>query len=204
MTPQSSASPKTIDESAYRQEAERPELRCGRRGPELNTLETAELIEDFRRRPSPQLLSSCLVSTVGTFESLGITVSREPKRAIDVNSVLKKAQRRMYFLRRLRKHGLPRELLRRFYAALIESGPCSSITVWFGDKLLSDPPHPGHRLFRLLPSARRYRTMQTTTGRHSISYFPLAINVFTAHLQFDCNMLPILCLEFVVTSLWGQ
>ncbi|XP_061626357.1 uncharacterized protein LOC133476674 [Phyllopteryx taeniolatus] len=206
-------------QSKKQNEAERPELRCGRHNLELNTLKTVEMIVDFRRHPSPQLpltLSSCLVSTVETFKFLGITISQDLKWATDINSVLKKAQQRMYFLRLLRKHGLPPELLRQFYTAVIESVLCSSITVWFGAatkkdklrlqrtiktaerivgtplptledlhaartktracKILSDPPHPGHRLFQLLPSGRRYRSMQTRTSRHSNSFFPLAIN----------------------------
>ncbi|XP_061523505.1 uncharacterized protein LOC133397065 isoform X2 [Phycodurus eques] len=115
-------------------EAERLELRCGRHNLELNTLETVEMMVDFRRHPSPQLpltLSNCLVSTVETFNFLGITVSQDLKWAININSILKKAQQRMYFLRLLRKHGLPQDLLRQFYTAVIESVLCSSMTVWF-------------------------------------------------------------------------
>ncbi|XP_061637779.1 uncharacterized protein LOC133482116 [Phyllopteryx taeniolatus] len=96
------------------------ELRCGRHNLELNTLKTVEMIVDFRRHPSPQLpltLSSCLVSTVETFKFLGITVSQVLKWAININSVLKKAQQRMYFLRLLRKHGL----LSQFYTAVLPS-----------------------------------------------------------------------------------
>ncbi|XP_061617105.1 uncharacterized protein LOC133471509 isoform X3 [Phyllopteryx taeniolatus] len=114
-------------------EAERPELRCGRHNLELNTLKTVEMIVDFRRHPSPQLpltLSSRLVSTVETFKFLGITISQDLKWATNINSVLKKAQQRMYFLRLPRKHGLPPELLRQFYTAVVESVLCSSITVW--------------------------------------------------------------------------
>ncbi|XP_061619635.1 uncharacterized protein LOC133472584 [Phyllopteryx taeniolatus] len=183
------------DGSAYRLEVERVELWCGQHNLELNTLKIVEMIVDFRRHPSPQLpptLSSCLVSTVETFKFLGITVSQDLKWATNFNSVLKKAQQTMYFMRLLRKHGLPRELLRQFYTAVIESVLCSSFTVWFGAatkkdklrlqrtiktaerivgtplptledlhaartkaracKILWDPPHPGHRLFRLLPS----------------------------------------------------
>ncbi|XP_061633517.1 uncharacterized protein LOC133479952 [Phyllopteryx taeniolatus] len=165
-------------------------------------LKTVKMIVDFRRHPSPQLpltLSSCLVSTVETFKFLGITVSPDLKWATNINSVLKNAQQRMYFLRLLRKHGLPRQLLRQFYTAVIESVLCSSITVWFGAatkkdklrlqrtiktaerivgtplptledlhaartktracKILSDPPHPGHRLFQLLPSAETLKCL---------------------------------------------
>ncbi|XP_061621118.1 GTP cyclohydrolase 1 isoform X2 [Phyllopteryx taeniolatus] len=82
-----------------------PAMWCGRHNLELNTLKTVEMIVNFRRHPSPQLpltLSSSLVSTVETFKFLGITVSQDLKWATNINSVLKKAQQRMYFMRLLR------------------------------------------------------------------------------------------------------
>ncbi|XP_061644735.1 uncharacterized protein LOC133485287 [Phyllopteryx taeniolatus] len=122
------------NESAYRQEVEWLELWCVRHNLELNTLKTVEIIVDFRRHPSPHLpltLSNCPVSAVET-KFLGIRVSEDLKWEININSILKKAQQRTYFLRLLRMHGLPQELVRQFYTAVIESVLCSSITVWFG------------------------------------------------------------------------
>src|SRR4029434_9344004 len=49
----------------------------------------------------------------------------------NINSILKKAQQSMYFLRQLWKYNLPQELLIMFYTAVIESVLCTSITVWF-------------------------------------------------------------------------
>ncbi len=49
-----------------------------------------------------------------------------------IDSIVKKAQQRLYFLRQLRKFNLPQELLKQFFSAIIESVLCSSITVWFG------------------------------------------------------------------------
>ncbi|XP_061625292.1 uncharacterized protein LOC133475891 [Phyllopteryx taeniolatus] len=133
---------------------ERLERRCGRHNLELNTLKTVEMIVDFRRHPSPQLpltLSRCQVSTVETFKFLGITVSQDLKWAININSVPKKALQRMYFLRLLRKHGMPQELLRQFYTAVIESVLCSSITVRFG----AAPKKDRLRLQRTIKTAER-------------------------------------------------
>ncbi|XP_051931249.1 uncharacterized protein LOC127607160 isoform X1 [Hippocampus zosterae] len=90
------------------------------------------MIVDFRKHSSPQLpltLSNCPVSTVETFKFLGITVSQDMKWEVNTISILKRAHQRMYFLRLLRKHGLPQF---QFYTAVIESILCSSITVWFG------------------------------------------------------------------------
>ncbi|XP_061545445.1 uncharacterized protein LOC133409453 [Phycodurus eques] len=54
-------------------------------------------------------------------------VTEGPKWETNIKYILKNAQQRI-----LRKHGLPQELLRQFYTAVIESVLCSSITVWFG------------------------------------------------------------------------
>ncbi|KAK3558743.1 hypothetical protein QTP86_028030 [Hemibagrus guttatus] len=42
-------------------------------------------------------------------------------------------------------------------------------------KITLDPSHPGHILFDLLPSGRRYRAANTRTARHKNSFFPRAI-----------------------------
>ena len=46
--------------------------------------------------------------------------------------IVKKAQQRLYFLRRLRSFGLTTQITLNFYKAVIESGLTFSITVWFG------------------------------------------------------------------------
>ncbi|KAK3560705.1 hypothetical protein QTP86_014734, partial [Hemibagrus guttatus] len=42
-------------------------------------------------------------------------------------------------------------------------------------KITLDPSHPGHLLFDLLPSGRRYRAATTRTARHKNSFFPQAV-----------------------------
>ncbi len=55
-----------------------------------------------------------------------------------IESIVKKAQQRFYFLRQLRKFKLPQELLKQFYSAIIVSVLCTSITVWFSSATKSD------------------------------------------------------------------
>uniref|UniRef100_A0A669CDW9 Reverse transcriptase domain-containing protein n=1 Tax=Oreochromis niloticus TaxID=8128 RepID=A0A669CDW9_ORENI len=211
------------DESAYRQEVERLVLWCSQHNLELNTLKTVEMTVDFRRHPStlpPLTISDSPVSTVKIFKLLGTTISQDLKWETNINSILKKTQQRMYFLRQLGKYSLPQELLIQFYTAVIESVLCSSITVWYGaatkqdrcrlqrtvraaeriidaplpsiqdlylsrtrkraGKIITDPSHPGHRLFELLPSGRQYGSLQTRTTRHRNSFFPLAISLLNS------------------------
>jgi len=90
---------------------------------------------DFRRHPPtlcPLTVLSSPVATVESFRFLGTIISQDLKWEQNICSILKKAQQRMYFLRLLRKHGLPQELLLQLYAAVIEFVLCPSITVWFG------------------------------------------------------------------------
>ncbi len=56
--------------------------------------------------------------------------------------------------------------------------------------IIIDPSHPGHDLFALLPSGRRYRSLCTRTSRHKNSFFPLC------HLQpkqLTQELLPVFC-----------
>ena len=73
-----------------------------------------------------------------SFRFLGSTISRNLKWSAHIDSVRKKAQQRLYFLRQLRKFNLPQELLIIFYTAIIQSVLTMSITVWFGSSTRHD------------------------------------------------------------------
>ncbi|KAK3554369.1 hypothetical protein QTP70_022599, partial [Hemibagrus guttatus] len=53
--------------------------------------------------------------------------------SLNTSSISKKAQQRLYFLRRLRKAHLPPHILTMFYRGTIESILSSCITAWFGN-----------------------------------------------------------------------
>uniref|UniRef100_A0A8C9W5N2 Reverse transcriptase domain-containing protein n=1 Tax=Scleropages formosus TaxID=113540 RepID=A0A8C9W5N2_SCLFO len=129
------------DESAYRQEVKEVAVWCSHNNLELNTLKTVEMIVDFRRNTSalsPLTIMNSTVATVESFRFLGTTISQDLKWELHIDSIVKKAQQRLYFLRQLRKFNLPQELLMQFYSAVIESVLCTSITVWFGSATKSD------------------------------------------------------------------
>ncbi len=91
------------------------------------------------------------VAAVETFRFLGTTISQDLKWDNHIDSIAKKAQQRLYFLRQLRKFNLPQELLKQFYSAIIETVLCSSITVWFGSATKTDI----RRLQRTVRTAER-------------------------------------------------
>ncbi|KAK3513270.1 hypothetical protein QTP70_009688 [Hemibagrus guttatus] len=159
------------DESAYRQEIEQLAAWCILNNLELNTLQTVEMIVDFRRNTPalpPLTIMNSTVPTVESFRFLGTTISQWDTH---IDATIKKAQQRLYFLRQLRKFNLPQELLTQFYSAVIESVLCTSITVWFGSVTKSDI----RRLQRTVRTAERIigaplPTLQELyTSRHHIS-----------------------------------
>ena len=46
--------------------------------------------------------------------------------------------------------------------------------------ILKDPSHPNHRLFQLLPSRRRFRSLRTKTSRFRNSFFPTAVSLLNS------------------------
>ncbi len=86
-----------------------------------------------------------------SFIFLGNTISQDLKWDNHIESMVKKAQERLYFLHQLRKFNLPQELLIQFYSAIIESVICTSIFVWFSSATKSDLS----RLWRVVQNAER-------------------------------------------------
>ncbi len=113
-----------------------------------------EIIVDFRRNPPalpPLTIMNSTVTAVESFRFLGTTISQDLKWDNHIDSIVRKAQQRLYFLRQLRKINLPQELLKQFYSAIIESVLCTSITVWFSSATKSDLG----RLRRVVRTAER-------------------------------------------------
>ena len=70
---------------------------------------------------------------------------------MNTTQLVKKAQQRLYFLRRLRKFGMSAEILRNFYICVVESILTSCITVWYGSASVMDRK----RLQRVVKTAER-------------------------------------------------
>ncbi len=106
-------------------------------------LKTVEMIVDFRKTtpafpPTHYHGQHCNDSGDWRFRFLGTTISQDLNWDTHIDSIVKKAQQRLYFLRQLRKFNLPLELLKQFYSTVIESALCTSITVWFSSATKSD------------------------------------------------------------------
>ncbi|XP_072887295.1 uncharacterized protein [Hemitrygon akajei] len=69
---------------------------------------------------------------------LGVHLAENLTCSLNTSSTAKKAQQRLYFLRRLRKVHLPPPILITFYRGCIESISSSCIAAWFRNCTVSD------------------------------------------------------------------
>ncbi|KAI4876267.1 hypothetical protein NFI96_007913 [Prochilodus magdalenae] len=207
------------DETAYRDEVSALSEWCYHNNLSLNISRTKEMIVDYRKLQrgghSPLYINGAEVERVSSVRFLGVHLTDDLSWSLHTNKVVRSARQRLFFLRRLRKFGLPPDILTNFYRCTIESILTACITVWYGSctaydrkalkrvvrtaesiigsklpdlqdiyrsrclrkiqKIRLDCSHPAHDLFTLLPSGRRYRSIQARTNRLMNSFYPQAI-----------------------------
>ena len=69
---------------------------------------------------------------VSSFKFLDVHLAEDLTWTINTSHLVRKAQQRLHFLRRLRRVNLPQQLLCNFYRSTVESILTSCITVWYG------------------------------------------------------------------------
>ncbi|KAI4895175.1 hypothetical protein NFI96_005325 [Prochilodus magdalenae] len=129
------------DESAYREEVQRLTDWCRTNNLSLNVDKTKEMVVDFRRTRrdhSPLNIDGSTVEIVKSTKFLGVHLAEDLTWSLNTSTITKKAQQRLYFLRRLRKVHLPPPILTTFYRGTIESILSSCITAWFGNCTASE------------------------------------------------------------------
>ena len=112
------------NESAHRKEAQGLILWCKENNLTLNIKKPKELIIDFRRKRNvhlPLYINGEEVERVGSFKLRGTYISEDLSWTINANMLVNKAQKRLYFLRMLRKLTLSQHLLLSYYRSTIES-----------------------------------------------------------------------------------
>ncbi|KAK3526016.1 hypothetical protein QTP70_012791 [Hemibagrus guttatus] len=121
------------DESAYREEVQRLTAWCKANNLSLNVEKTKKTVVDFRRAKSdhsPLNIDGSNMEIIKSTKFLGVHRAEDLTWSLNTSSITKKAQQRLYFLRRLRKAHLPPPILTTFYRGTIESILSSCITAW--------------------------------------------------------------------------
>ncbi|KAI4905570.1 hypothetical protein NFI96_009239, partial [Prochilodus magdalenae] len=130
------------DERAYLEEMKHLEVWCQDNNLLLNVNKTKELIVDCsikqERNYHPVVIDGNAVERVDSFKYLGVPISEDLSWSCHTTALVKKAQQRLYHLRRLRSFKLPSKVLRNFHTCTIESILMGNITVWFGNSTMQD------------------------------------------------------------------
>ncbi len=124
------------DETAYREEVSTLTKWCQENHLSLNIDKTKELVVDYRRQSrehTPITIDKTPVERVSSFKFLGVHITEDLTWSAHTDAVLKKAHKRLFFLRRLRKFGTSPRILRSFYTFTVESILTGCITAWFGN-----------------------------------------------------------------------
>lgn len=129
-------------ETAYLEEIRNLETWCQENNLLLNISKTKELIVDFTtkqaRNYKPLIISGTPVERVDSFRYLGVHITQDLSWSCHINTLVKKARQRLFFLRRLRDFHLPLKVLKNFYSCTIESVLTANICTWFGNSTKQD------------------------------------------------------------------
>ncbi len=188
--------------------------------PLLYSLYTHDCSKRHLRPYTPLMISGTPVERVSSFKYLGVNISENLTWTTHIQTQVKKARKRLYHLRQLRKFRVSPAILKTFYSGTIESVLTQCISVWYGNsssqdckalqrvvrlaerisgsalpslqdiylkrcrsravKIIKDSNHPGNRLFILLPSGKRFRSLMAKTERLRRSFFPQAIRLLNS------------------------
>ncbi|KAI3375710.1 hypothetical protein L3Q82_004015 [Scortum barcoo] len=112
------------DETDYQSEVSCLALWCEHNNLSLNVEKTKEIVVDFKRtRPqhAPLTINGATVERVNSTKFLDVHVTEDLSWTINTTSLAKKANQRLYFLRKLRKARALSPIMCTFYRGTIES-----------------------------------------------------------------------------------
>jgi hypothetical protein len=130
----------TNDKTAYREEVRALGVLCPQNNLSLNVKKTKERILDFgkqhppiHREHPPIHINEAAVEKVESFKFLSVHITDKLKWSTHTYSVVKKAEQRLFNLRRLNKFVLAPKTLTNFYRCTIESILSGCITAWYSN-----------------------------------------------------------------------
>ena len=119
----------------YTSEIERFNAWCKYNFLNLNVNKTKEMILDYRIDKSeliPIKISGQAVDVVKTYKYLGTTLDDKLDGDENINNVYKKANQRLYFVRKLRKCHIDKTIMSMFYKSVVESVLTFCMLCWYG------------------------------------------------------------------------
>ena len=102
---------------------------------DLNVKKTKEMIIDFRVKKEemkPVLINSQPVDVVENYKYLGTIIDNKLSGCDNAQRIYKKANQRLYFVRKLNHVNVSKTIMTLFYKSVVESVICFCIICWFG------------------------------------------------------------------------
>lgn len=128
-------------ESRYREEVNLFESWCRDNNLVLNVDKTKEMIVDFRRskpKHTPLCISNREVERVENIKFQGEQISEKLSWSKNTSGLVKRAQQRLYFLRKIQQASLPTCILTTFCRGAVESVLTYAISTWFSSCSAAD------------------------------------------------------------------
>ncbi|XP_071058133.1 uncharacterized protein [Pseudochaenichthys georgianus] len=116
---------KITDETAYREEVANLTPWCLDNNLHLNISKTKELIVDYRKQQreehAPIAINGTTVERISSFRFLCVHITEDLTWTHHTNTITKKAEQRLFFLRRLRRFNMDSRMLSNLFRCTIES-----------------------------------------------------------------------------------
>ena len=102
----------------------------------LNVQKTKELVIDYRRTSNVHedlVINEQIVERVSEYKYLGTIIDCKLNFESNVNSIYKKANSRMFFVRKLHRLHVNKKIVELFYRSIVEATITFGIAVWYGN-----------------------------------------------------------------------
>lgn len=142
------------DDSTYQEEVKKFCDWCDNNFLNLNVKKTKEMVVDFRKDKGvsqPLKIKDEIVETVDTYKYLGNVIDNQLKGSDNVAMIVKKANVKLYFLRKLKALKVSKSILTMFYKSIVQSNLSFCIANWFEMCSASD----NKKITRIIKCAKR-------------------------------------------------
>ena len=142
----------------------------------LNAKKCKEMIIDFRkdRTVIPAIkINDCVLERVSSYKLLGLWIDDDLKWKSNTEYVVKKAAKRLYFLKTLKGYNAPREDLKIFYISAIRSIVEFGAQIWHGgltQEQSKDIERIQRRAMKIICPRKTYKQALTECGLHTLEY----------------------------------
>ncbi len=189
---------------------------------ELNVSKTKELCigNEQDSLNFPVLVEGEPVEVVTSFKYLGTFLDSTLSFDKNTDMIVRKANQRLYLLRKLKSFNVSQRTLQMVYRSLVESVLTFNLVAWYGNltvrnknklsgivntaskivgcqllnladlyrsavkrkalSICTDPSHPLHEQFQMLPLGRRYRVPLARKNRFKHSFVPSAVKILNS------------------------